>query len=102
MKIKDNEVRKLLNEMTKEELVDCIISNNPYFCISKDGGLSIARHYLITALLDRLGKINKIDTGDLTKAKTRKEILNIIEADERKRNKWERINKKVNELLKMK
>ncbi len=102
MSVKKIEVRKLLNEMTKEELVDCIISNNAYFCISKDGGVSTARHYLIAALLNRSKKINKMDTGDLTKAKTRKEILDIIAADEKKHKKWESINKRVEELLKMK
>lgn len=102
MKAKNNEVRKLLSEMTKEELVNCIISNNAGFYISKDGGLSTARHYLIAALLDRSNKINRMDTGDLTKAKSRKEILEIIAADERKQKKWETINKRVEELLKMK
>lgn len=102
MKGKNNEVRKLLNEMSKEELVDCIISNNAGFYISKDGGVSTARHYLITALLSRSKKIEKIDTGDITKAKTRKEILDIIAADERKQKRWDSIHKRVDELLKMK
>jgi len=92
----------MLNEMTKEELVNCIISNNAGFYISKDGGISTARHYLITALLNRSKKINRMDTGDLTKAKTRKEILDIITADERNQKKWESINKRVEELLKIK
>ncbi|NOW85943.1 hypothetical protein B0H39_003824 [Clostridium beijerinckii] len=102
MSAKNIEVRKLLNEMTKEELVDCIISNNAYFCISKDGGISTARHYLITALLNRLEKKNKIDTGDITKAKNRKEIIDIIEADRKKRKKWEDINKRIEQLMKSK
>ncbi len=60
MKGKNNEVRKLLNEMSKEELVDCIISNNAGFYISKDGGVSTARHYLITALLSRSKKAKEM------------------------------------------
>lgn len=95
-----DEVRKLLNEMTKEELVDCIISNNAYFCISEDDGLSTARHYLVTALLNRSEKINKIDTGDLSKAKSNIEILKMIAADEKKMKQWEKINKRIEELFK--
>lgn len=96
------EVRKLLNQMTKDELIDCIINNNSYLWICKDEGISKVRHYLVTALLERQRKINLMDTGDLTKAKSKIEILNMIDADEKKMKQWEKINKRVEKLMNIK
>lgn len=94
-----DEVRKLLNEMTKDELINCLINNNSYLWICKDEGISEVRHYLVTALLERQRKINLIDTGDLSKAKSNIEIVKMIEAGEKKMKQWEKINKRVEELL---
>lgn len=99
MNVKNNEVRKLLNEMTKDELIDCIINGNARFYIDDDRGLSVAKQYLTTALLNRMEKINKIHTGDITKSKTKKEFIDIIVADEKKYKQWQRINRRVDQLM---
>lgn len=93
-------VKKILNEMTKEELVNCIISKHIVFYIDEDRAIRDAKSYLLDALFERLDKINKIKTGDLTKAKNRKEMLEIMEADNKKYKKWESINKRIEELMK--
>ncbi|NFL87370.1 hypothetical protein FDB24_10580 [Clostridium botulinum] len=94
-----SEILKLLNEMTKEELVNCIMQNNIF--IYDKTGIYRAKHYLTSALLYRMKKSTEIETEDITKAKTTKEMLKIMDADEKKYKKWEKINKRLEELQNM-
>ena len=94
--MKNDDIKQLLNEMTKEELIDCMVNNYLFF---RDNSLSTARGYLIDALLTRMEKVNSIKSK-VGAAKTQKELIEAIEEDGERHKKWEKINKRIHQLEK--